>query len=34
MAWQYPTWKEIPHGDDYISGDMDFPISELGIPHE
>jgi len=34
MAWQYPTWKETPHGDEYIPGDMDLPISELGIPHE
>ena len=33
-AWQYPTWKETPRGDGYIPGDMDLPISELGIPHE
>jgi len=34
MAWQYPTWKETPHGDEYIPGDMDLAIPELGIPHE
>ena len=33
-AWQYPTWKETPHGDEYIPGDMDLAIPELGIPHE
>lgn len=34
MAWRYPVWRETPHGEEHIPGDMDLAIPELGIPHE
>ena len=34
MAWRYPVWRETPHGEEHIPGDMDLTIPELGIPHE
>lgn len=34
MAWRYPVWRETSQGEEYIPGDMDLAIPELGIPHE
>ena len=34
MAWRYPVWRETPQGEEYIPGEVDLPIPELGIPHE
>ena len=34
MAWRYPVWQETPQGEEYIPGEVDLPIPELGIPRE